>query len=434
MTRKGSSMINFHREDGGETRDRSRRNPLAKYPLSGPHHTMTNHHEGHAMPEVAHSHRVSNSTFPSWQPTYAAHRIATFPVRQDKKPAIKRYSSVGLRGSQQLALKFQDVDAFAFMCGERSRITVLDVDSTDERLLADGIAKHGRTPLVVRTASGKFHAYYKHSGERRCIRPWRDVPIDLLGGGLVVAPPSLTPAGRYEIIQGSLDDLDRLPVIYDLEDELYADWHQPTAPDAKPIAEPSEPSTKRVVPEGQRNNDLYRHLMREAHSCENLSALVNKGQTFNQWYCSLPLSDDEVMRTARSVWDYTIKGKNRFGQFGAWLPLADVDLLVGSRDCPGSAVMQDACLLLTYLRAHNRPDNGFSTFMIANGLADTFHWTIKRLAKARSMLITLEYIRLCRAAVANTPARYSWHDPLSWETRGEREKRRGCILRIGGQI
>ena len=73
--------------------------------------------------------------------------------------------------------------------------------------------------------------------------------------------------------------------------------------------------------------------------------------------------------------------------------------------------MQDAFILLAFLRAHNRPDHGFSTFMIANGLATTLRWTIKRLAKARSMLITLEYIRLCRAAVANTPARYSWHDP-----------------------
>jgi hypothetical protein len=358
------------------------------------------------MPGVAHTHCVSK-TFPSWQPTYAAHRIATFPVKiigGDKKPAIKGYGRVGLRGSEPLAFKF-NVDAFAFMCGRRNRITVLDIDSTDERLLADGIAKHGRTPLVVRTASRKFHAYYQHNGERRHIRPWRGVPIDLLGGGLVVAPPSLTPAGRYEIIQGSLDDLDRLPVIYDLEDELYADWHQPTAPDAKPIAEP-EPSAKRIVPEGQRNNGLYRHLMREAHRCENLNALITRGRDFNAC-CSPPLPDEEIMRTAQSAWNYTINGLNRFGQFGAWLPLADVDLMVGSRECLGSAVTQDALILLVYLRAHNSP-NGRSTFMVANGLADIFHWTIKRLRKARHMLITQRYIRQCRAAVANTPARYSW--------------------------
>jgi hypothetical protein len=270
--------------------------------------------------------RVSKlSAFPHWQPTYAAHRIATFPVKiigNDKKPAIRGYGRVGLRGSEQLAFKFGDADAFAFMCGKRNRVTVLDFDSTDERFLVDGIAKHGTTPLVVRTASGKYHAYYQHNGERRRIRPWRGLPLDLLGGGLVVAPPSLTPDGRYEIIQGSLDDIDRLSVMRGLEENLYA-WHQPTAPDSNPIPEP------RVVPDGQRNNSLFRHLMREAQSCENLDTLVNKGRIFNG-LCCWPLSDDEIMRTARSAWDYTIKGNNRFGQFGAWLPLTEVDFLIGN--------------------------------------------------------------------------------------------------------
>jgi len=89
--------------------------------------------------------------------------------------------------------------------------------------------------------------------------------------------------------------------------ELYA-WHQPTAPDAKPI---SEPSAKRVVPEGQRNTSLYRHLMREARRCENLNALIVRGRDFNA-SCWPRLADEEIMRTAQSVWDYTSKGKNRF--------------------------------------------------------------------------------------------------------------------------
>ena len=76
-----------------------------------------------------------------------------------------------------------------------------------------------RPPLVVGSGSGKYHAYYRHNGERRRIRPWRGLPIDLLGeGGLVVAPPSKATEGRqYEIIQGGLDDLDRLPVLRDLD-------------------------------------------------------------------------------------------------------------------------------------------------------------------------------------------------------------------------
>jgi hypothetical protein len=76
------------------------------------------------------------------------------------------------------------------MTGARSNVTVLDVDIGDERVLSDALARHGETPLVVRSGSGKYHAYYRHNGERRRIRPWRGLPIDLLGeGGLVVAPP-----------------------------------------------------------------------------------------------------------------------------------------------------------------------------------------------------------------------------------------------------
>jgi hypothetical protein len=48
-------------------------------------------------------------TFAEWQPQYAAHGIATFPVAivdGDKRPAIKGYMRAGLRASEQLAIKF----------------------------------------------------------------------------------------------------------------------------------------------------------------------------------------------------------------------------------------------------------------------------------------------------------------------------------------
>ncbi len=56
------------------------------------------------------------------------------------------------------------------MCGQRSRITVLDVDSKDERILADALGRHGKRAVIARTGSGKFHFWYKHNGERRRIR------------------------------------------------------------------------------------------------------------------------------------------------------------------------------------------------------------------------------------------------------------------------
>ena len=31
------------------------------------------------------------------------------------------------------------------------------------RAIADALSKHGRTPVVVRTGSGHFHAYYRHN-------------------------------------------------------------------------------------------------------------------------------------------------------------------------------------------------------------------------------------------------------------------------------
>src|SRR5262249_35373258 len=163
--------------------------------------------------------------FRTFQPQYSAHRIATFPVDMNKRPAVRGYPRIGLRASRELAGKFADAPALGFMCGERSRVTVLDIDTPDERVLANALSRHGPTAIVVRTASGKFHAWYRHNDERRRIRPWGDdLPIDLLGsGGFVIAPPSTTGRGSYEFIQGSLDEVTNLPRMGGLAPTLYSD-------------------------------------------------------------------------------------------------------------------------------------------------------------------------------------------------------------------
>ena len=107
--------------------------------------------------------------FTKWQPHYAEKRIATFPVGTDKKPQIKRWNQLGLSGSAKLARRFTEANAFGFQPGPRSRVTVLDIDSQDEAILADALADHGDTPFIVRTGGG-YHAYYRHGGERRHIR------------------------------------------------------------------------------------------------------------------------------------------------------------------------------------------------------------------------------------------------------------------------
>jgi hypothetical protein len=108
--------------------------------------------------------------FQKWQPAYAEHRIATFPVREvgeNKKPMVSHYQRIGLRASAQLVSRFGRAAMLGFMTGKRSGITVLDVDSVNDNDLAEALDRHGQTPVIARTARGKFHGLYKYNGEGR---------------------------------------------------------------------------------------------------------------------------------------------------------------------------------------------------------------------------------------------------------------------------
>jgi len=124
-----------------------------------------------------------------WQPIYAE-RGTLIPCGDNKIPLVKNPQKFGRDASAEIANKFSDASAFGYYCGRSNGITVLDVDTTDERVLADDMSRHGPTPIVVRTGSGKFHALYRHNNERRYVRGWEGLPIDLLGAGLAIAPPS----------------------------------------------------------------------------------------------------------------------------------------------------------------------------------------------------------------------------------------------------
>ncbi len=153
--------------------------------------------------------------FSEWQPRYAQHGVATFPVQiigNDKKLATKGYLKTGLRGSAQLAAKFADAKSFGFGCGPYNRLMVVDMASTDPAIIREGERLFGQSPLLWRTGGGKFAMPFRHNGEGRHIRPIKSLPIDVLGAGFAVAPPSAGETRAYEIIKGTLADLDRLPV------------------------------------------------------------------------------------------------------------------------------------------------------------------------------------------------------------------------------
>jgi hypothetical protein len=260
---------------------------------------------------------LPTQSFGAWQPLYADHRIATFPVRvssDGKVPAIRGWQSVGLPGSSKLAQKFAGADAFGFCPGRRTGLTILDVDTPDERVLADALDRYGSTPVIVRSGSGNFQGWYRNNGEGRLIRRIDpDQPIDILGSGFVVAPPSRGVKGDYQFISGGLDDLDRLSVLRGIKI-------------ASPPLSPDLPLAKTIT-EGERNDTLFDHCMRSALFCDDLESLLDVARTRNAEYMP-PLPDTDVVKTTKSAWGITERGQNRFGKHGAWLILDHVDRLV----------------------------------------------------------------------------------------------------------
>lgn len=322
--------------------------------------------------------------FSQWQPRYAEHGIATFPV-EGKRPAIRGYLRAGIVASEQFALKFPAADSFGLAC-KRSRITVVDVDAPEERLLADALSEFGSTPFIVRSGGGNWQAWYRHAGEGRRVRPDPARPIDILGDGFVVAPPSETPGGRYRLVEGTLYDLDRLP------------------PMRRPVAAPAGAAAlKEAEPRieaGQRNLELWRRCMRRTRECRDVDELMRSAVEMNKAMFYEPLPDEEVRRLVASAWANEISGKNWVGSGGkVVVDVTEVDeLLAGD---------PDAFMLLMVLRRHHA--GARETFAVANAMAETMPgggWGVKRLAAARRRLEDLGEIELIRARSKHGPAAY----------------------------
>jgi hypothetical protein len=157
--------------------------------------------------------------------------------------------------------------------------------------------------------------------------------------------------------------------------------------------------------------------MKQALSVRSFAELLDAARRFNQTRCTPPMENEEMNITVHSAWHITEQGRNHFGQHGAWLGFAEVATMV--RDD------QDGMVLLAFLRANNGP---WASFMCANGLAETFGWTRKRLAEARHRLVELGHIELLRPAATGRPAVYHHHHPGLRHERGRDDRTR----RVGG--
>ena len=329
---------------------------------------------------------MTGGNFATWQPEYAARGVTLFPVTIDgkeKRPAVRNYMRLGAPGSRALAAgSHAESLAFGFAAGERSRITVLDIDSADENELADAMSRHGESPLVVKSSSGGFHAYYRHSGEARRIRPMAGKPVDILGGGFAVAPPSRSRDGRqYQIIAGTLDDLARLPPL-------------------RGGGIGALPPLEHMGEGSGRNDALFKALGRQAKACDDFAALLDVAAAINSEF-GVPLDDAEVTRTSRSVWNMEAQGRNRFGSYGAWFENAELSKLL-------TLLSPQAFALLAFIKAQNGPAAQFIVADALQGRSEFVSWSRRDIPRARGELIRLGFIVPLTRKAPGKAVVYAW--------------------------
>jgi Bifunctional DNA primase/polymerase, N-terminal len=326
--------------------------------------------------------------FSRWQPAYADRGIATFPVGEGKKPSIRGWQKVGLKGSTELADKFTDADALGFVTGRRSNVTVIDIDTTDEKITEDAVARHGEPAIITRTASGKRHLLYRYNGEGRHVRPWPELPIDLLGdNGYALAAPSKLVTGSYEIIHGRFDDLDRLKPMASSLGEIA-------------VVRRGKPITWSELRDGDiRNRALWEWCMKAARHCQSAEELLERAKERNDQFKEPIMEPGRVERVVKSAWRYETAGLNFYSRPRIVIDHDTFDTL--GRTNP------DAMLLLLRLERYH---GGNDRFALAKPMATTMGWSIVRWKAARSALAQAGIIKCCHPGGrgANDPPIYVW--------------------------
>jgi hypothetical protein len=326
--------------------------------------------------------------FATAQPEYAALGIATFPFDATEEvkrgPLVTNYQKMGLPASRQMALRFPDAPGIAAMAGTRNKLTIIDVDergAAGERLLADVQRQFGDAKVITKTGSGGFHGYYRHSGESRKIRPDPRKPIDLIGAGPIVLPPTRGFRGNYEIIHGKIEDLAALEPIRRMSSAALA----------------ASDIDLRSARNGGRDKKFWPHIARQAHTVKSLDELIEVARELNELMAE-PWPDNEVdseiVKRCKYWWDKTQKGENYFnvGRYVRSTHKELEEMLSNPKD-------HDACLLLLLLRkCHWGRD-----FALSNETHKSLGWHRKRLVAARNRLIETGRIIVLKRATRHTP-------------------------------
>jgi bifunctional DNA primase/polymerase-like protein len=329
-----------------------------------------------------------SGVFSEWQPRYAERGIATFPIGEEKKPRVRGWQKVGLRGSTELAKKFSDADALGYVTGRRSNVTVLDIDTTDEKIAQDAIRQHGQPAIITRTASGKLHLLYRYNGESRRIRPWLDLPVDVLGdNGYVIAAPSRLENGSYEIIHGQLDDLAHLKPMASGLGEMV-------------VVRQGKPVAWSELRDGDiRNRALWEYCMKEARDCQSVKELFERARERNQLFKEPIMEPARVESTVKSAWKYETAGLNYFTR-----PRIVIDH--DTFDSLGASNPDAVVLYLKLVRYHGSKDS----FVLSKAMATSLGWGWSRFYAARDLLEGADIIRRIHPGGRgrNDPPIYGW--------------------------
>lgn len=301
--------------------------------------------------------------------------LVPFPVHtRDKKPAVNGWQSATRAKAKAWAAKLGDADGIGFEMGKPSGIVEVDVDAVGGAYLQRALEKFGPTPIVIETASGKHKLWYRSNGERRLIRPFGvDEPIDILGAGFTIAPPSERSdlGSSYKFLNGGLGDPRDLPTI-----------------NPGPIAD-TVPRPVEAVRNGERNNAAFHYAMREARHSDSLEALIDAVLTWSMGMPE-PLPESEVERVASSAWGYEIRGVNFVGTKRPQVTSQDIiqDALADAPDA--------FYLLVMFQRFHSKRPN-FVISPRAMSEARNPPWDWKRIARAKDVLLVRGTILVERA-------------------------------------
>lgn len=294
--------------------------------------------------------------------------LPVFPVdTREKRPAVKGWQDTTLKHARAWAghPTLSKADGVGMLVGSPSGVTEVDVDAVGDAWIGAALDRFGETPVMIRTASGKGKLWYRHNGEGRQIRPIPNEPIDILGDGFTVAPPSWREdlGTSYTFTAGGLDDLRRLPAM-----NGNANFTRP--PEA--------------VMRGERNDSLWRYCMSQARFCDDLEALIDVAAS---WASTMPepLSAPEAERCARSAWGYETAGKNFLGLSKPQVSKGDI-IMDNLLDQP------EAYTLLQLFQRWHGNRVGFAIAPTAMSRAGSPPWHRTRIERARDVLLERGFI------------------------------------------